>query len=146
VAGALELTNWQEWALTSAGPRCGALLAHWPEDDLDPWAEAWRYHGERLLADWIEKYPGSRPWPWWVFEHGQERPIVNPMPAESEASVRRDYTYFGIVHSSILHGHGAAPGQMVPWQEPEVDYLARMGLLTPGEREALGLYTFTSRG
>jgi hypothetical protein len=134
----IELDAFQEWALLFGHLDGTVLLSRWPADDPEPWAAAWDCHGERLLAEWIEKHPGSRPWPWWIFEHCQERPIANPMRPDVEAGLR-DRARFGYLHTTILHGHGAPPGVMLPLQEPEVDYLDRNDLLTPREREVLGL-------
>ena len=131
-----ELTPWQKWALTSSCPVSAALLSGWGADDSEIWREAWELHGEDLLVDFIAKYPGCRPWPWWVFTHGQERPIVNHAPPEVEAQFRAENTIFGYLHSSILHGHGRS-GELVPLQEPEAEYLERLGLLTDSEIAAL---------
>jgi hypothetical protein len=131
------LTPWQRWALTSACPVRGALLSGWPADDPEIWREAWEAHGPDLLEEYIAKSPGRRPWPWWVFTHGQERPIVNPVPPAVEAQFRADNVIFGYLHSSIEHGHGANGRGLVPWQEHQTDYLERHGLLTVAELEAL---------
>ncbi|MFI5461692.1 MAG: hypothetical protein ACHRXM_40420 [Isosphaerales bacterium] len=74
-----------------------------------------------------------------MFTYKKERPIVHPIPAETERHIRREYTYFGRLGlpSNIYHGHGAPPGELVPWLEESADYLDRLGLLLPAEREAL---------
>jgi hypothetical protein len=127
------LTTWQRWALTSAGPSYGAVLAQWPADDPEIWREGWEQHRETLLAEYIAENPGMRPWPWWIFEHCQERPIINPAPPAVEAQFRKHGTIFGFLIANISHGHGASGGGLVPWLEPETDYLERMGLLTDSE-------------
>jgi hypothetical protein len=98
--------------------------------------EFWEYHGERITNEWIAKYPGSRPWPWWVFDHGQERPIINPMEAAEELREIERSSYFGFVDSGIFTARSEPGGKLVgvPWLEREVDYLDRHGLLTEDER------------
>jgi hypothetical protein len=105
-------------------------------DEPEPWAEVWEQFGDEVTEEFIAFHPGRRPWPWWVFTHGKERPIVHPLPPESEAAARRHSTFFGHLHSSILHGHGTPPGVLWSWQEGESEYLSRHGLLGPGELEA----------
>ena len=100
---------------------------------------AWEVHGERLTAQWIGKHPGTRPALWWALDHGEERPVVNAAPEEQEALWRKMHTMFDVCHADILHGHGAAPGELLPWLEPQRDYLARHGLLTAAETAALSV-------
>ena len=38
--------------------------------------EAWTAHRETLMAEWIGKHPGSRPWGWWRYEAPAE-PVEN---------------------------------------------------------------------
>jgi hypothetical protein len=136
--GYFELTGGQRFALTIGNPRMGGpQFSDWSAADPAPWKAAWKYHGVEILAEYIAAHPGRRPWPWWVWDHGQERPIVNPMGAEQELQAREQYTIFGVLVCGIEHGHGAAPGEMHPWLEPEEEYLERMGLLTDGERKIL---------
>jgi hypothetical protein len=131
------LNTWQAWALTSARPEAAAALSGWPADDEDLWREAWEMHGETLLSEYIAESPGRRPWPWWCFTYGQERPIINPVPPDVDAQFRAENTIFGYLHSSIEHGYGANGRGLVPWQEHETDYLERHGLLSDSEVEAL---------
>jgi hypothetical protein len=100
------------------------------------WASVWHQSKAELLFEWITKHPGTRPLPWWLFDHKKERPVIHPMAPETEAIVRKQQTYLGLLHTSILHGHGSG-GEMWPFQEPEEDYLERLGLLTGSERAAL---------
>ena len=106
-------------------------------EDLTTYEAVWNRSKDELLPEWIAEKPGTRPLPWWLFDHGNERPVINPMQPESEAAARREHTYAGFLHTSILHGYGARKGEMHPFQEPEEDYLERLGLLSYAEREAL---------
>lgn len=36
--------------------------------------EAWQEHGAEITAEWIVSNPGSRPWAWWLVEHGMSPP------------------------------------------------------------------------
>ncbi len=104
-------------------------------------ADWWAQNGERITEEWIARHPGSRPWPWWCWDHGKERPVINPDhdPA-CDFAVRRD-SFFGFVHSGVFSVQRGADGKLShsPWQEPEADYLDRRGLLTETEREHFDL-------
>jgi hypothetical protein len=106
-------------------------------DDPESWGEIWSELREELLPEWIAEHPGTRPLAWWVFEHQNERPVLHPMRPDAEATVRKEQTYLGILHTQIAHGYGAPDGELWPFQEGETDYLDRMGLLEMAEREAL---------
>jgi hypothetical protein len=99
------------------------------DGDVELMRLAWEIHGEDVLADFIAEHPGRRPFAWWLFDHGKERPIVADWPTwtpEVLASHRSD-TY-GFLHTEIFGGRS-----MEPLQEPETDYLRRLGLLTESE-------------
>jgi hypothetical protein len=100
------------------------------------WKKVWEQTKAELLPEWIAKHPGTRPLPWWLFDHKKERPVLHPMASQTEAVVRKQHTYLGMLHTSILHGHGSG-GEMWPFQEPEEEYLERLGLLSDSEVEAL---------
>lgn len=93
---------------------------------------AWDYHGERLLAEWVEEHPGSRPFAWWLIDHGKERPVIDGRPTAQQfaAACREDIG--GRVTFGFLHMHTEPP-----LQEDETDYLDRLQLLTDTERAAL---------
>ncbi len=95
--------------------------------DQDAMQQAWELHREELLSAWIAERPGTRPFAWWLFEgvpeHG-ERPILDEQFARLH--VRDGWTKHGILHTSAFN---PATGETV--QEPERDFLARHGELTP---------------
>jgi hypothetical protein len=64
--------------------------------------------------------------------------VINPAPPAIEKTWRVARTFHGafVPFSNILHGHGPKD-ELVPWLEPEVDYLERTGFLSVEEAEAL---------
>lgn len=97
-------------------------------DELE---SAWAIHGEALLAEWIEQHPGTRPFAWWLCDHGHERPVIDSRPCAQQFAdaMRREGGKFEYLHTHTIP----------PLQEDEAAYLARHGLLTAAERRALGL-------
>src|SRR5262245_46405063 len=51
-------------------------------DTPDRWGELWEFYGEVLLAEHIERYPGSRPEAWYRFDCPRDREL-----GEGEAEV-----------------------------------------------------------
>jgi hypothetical protein len=104
-------------------------------------SEAWEVHGDDLAEAWIADYPGTRPALWWALTHRRPRAVVNTMSAEAEASARRHHTLFGVLATpfNVFHGHGAEPGEVLPWLEDSAAYLNRLGLLTEAEKTTLNL-------
>lgn len=97
------------------------------EDDM---RVAWELHRDRLLPEFIHKHPGRRPFAWWLFDHGEERPIVVDWPEWTDGAVveRMRRETFGFLHTEIL-GRGGET-----FQEQERAYLSRVGLLTAEEK------------
>lgn len=95
-------------------------------DDLDILRHAWETHRAEVLAKWASEHPaGTRPFGFWLFEavpqYG-ERPTT-PRWNEFCEPYRERWLKHGILHTNTFP----------PSQEPEVDFLRRHGLLTPGE-------------
>lgn len=90
---------------------------------------AWREHGDTITKEWITVMPGTRPFAAWLFElvpqHGERR-TTEHWTAEHERH-RQNWTTYGILHTLTIPA----------LQEPEVDYLARHGLLRAQERRLL---------
>jgi hypothetical protein len=97
--------------------------------DAEAFAQAWRIHGQQVLAEFVEAHPGRRPFAWWVLTHRQERPIIDPDPPAELVAALRGGNIFGFLDSDIRCGPDGCP-----LQEPEVDYLADRGLLTKAEK------------
>jgi hypothetical protein len=104
--------------------------------DLERFTAAWEEHGEQILAEFIDRHPGRRPFAWWLLEHKQERPMIDrSVPAHRVEALRRADgrgNPFGFLHTRCYGGPAFGP-----LQEPEEDYLRRKGLLTSEERAAL---------
>lgn len=95
------------------------------ESDEDVRA-AWEEHGEWILEAWIENYPGTRPFAWWMCEAKGER-LTTPHFDQHCEPHRANWLVRGVLHTHTLP----------PLQESEEEYLRREGLLTPEEAEAL---------
>lgn len=67
--------------------------------------KTWEAHRGRLLVAFVEAYPGSRPWAWWVYDAVEARRVL------------------------------WSPDFLCDIEEPEVVYLGRLGLLWEGELE-----------
>jgi hypothetical protein len=106
--------------------------------DLDAMTGYWQAHRVAILAEHAVKCPGTRPWFWWLVEAPVPREIANAAPAEVEQRWRVARSFRGVFvpFSNILHGHGPKD-ELVPWLEPEADYLERTGFLSVSEAEAL---------
>jgi hypothetical protein len=72
-------------------------------------AHLWAIYRARVLADWIEQHPGTRPSCWWKFDRPEnDRPKFHPWPGEPRS---------------------------LPAPNVQRAYLARHCLLEPGESE-----------
>jgi hypothetical protein len=101
------------------------LIERYPTEDV---RAAWEEHGEWILETWIDHFPGSRPFGWYlavgVPRFGERRLLEDRMrlPCWRENSS----------HHGILNIYSIAPAQ-----EPEVEYLRRHGQLSEEEDAAL---------
>ena len=95
-------------------------------DDDDLMLRAWELHRERLLAEWLDAHPGTRPFAWWKFEavpkHGERRLTTD---GEAILPYREAWEKHGILHTRTIP----------PMQELEIEYLRRHGYLLDGEEE-----------
>jgi hypothetical protein len=106
--------------------------------DRDALVEAWEIFGDRALAEFAENHPGQRPIAWWILEHGKERPLIARPPAEQLENFRRTHTRFGYFHTDVL-GKWPDLAGVVRWtylQEPQIDYLSRLELISAQEQQA----------
>lgn len=87
--------------------------------------EAWEQLRETILADFIAKNPGRRPWAWWEYDAPEPRRQIAPGPKPVG-----DDRWFGMPRCY----RGVPPPEMY---ESEADYLDRLELLTDQERETL---------
>ncbi len=98
--------------------------------DVELLREAWQRHGWRLLPKFIQQHAGCRPFCWWKFEHGKERPILNHTEHDESWLQGERAKTFGFCHTWI-----GIPkdGDLIPWLEEQHVYLRRHNLLTPAE-------------
>src|SRR5262245_17338425 len=96
--------------------------------DRESFEDAWEIHRDTILEEFIAEHPGRRPFAWWLLDHAQERPVVGTWATEREVeALRHDprrFCKFGFLDTSILGPD--EDGELVPLQEPEEDYLARL--------------------
>jgi hypothetical protein len=87
---------------------------------------AFEEHGQWILETWIDHFPGSRPFGFYlcagVPEFG-ERQVVGDLTQEARETISR----YGVLHTFTIS----------PTQEPEVEYLRRHGQLGDDEEAAL---------
>ena len=91
-------------------------------ENADELCLSWTIHRDRLLPEYIAKYPGQRPFAWWFCDHGHERPIIRQW-LTPEGIARERAKKFGFLSTATCP----------PFQEPGPDYLQRLGLLAPDE-------------
>ncbi len=115
-----ELSKDQVRDLATGRPFFGGF--HTREEFEDMWAAV----GDELLAEWLDRHPGLRPFGWWVCEHKRERPVVHEITGNGVARLRAE-SRFGFLHSSIWLGG------LTPLQMDETDYLQSLGLLSDEE-------------
>ncbi|MDB5344303.1 MAG: hypothetical protein JWP89_2680 [Schlesneria sp.] len=106
-------------------------------ETIDDMRDAWEEFGDEILAAWIVLQPGTRPFAWWLFDHGKERPIIGDLPDFALVCQRRD-ARFGFLDTSIW----LCPGYL---QEPECPYLERMGILSEEELKRIQIETYPSQ-
>ena len=105
--------------------------------------EIWEQHREQVLADWIVRHPGTRPWCWWRFDSGLPRVqrIQRSRPFEIiEDAGTRGFTLW-------LCGRDPENKRRLSDTEREAQrgqfildqraWLKRHGLLSDAERESL---------
>ena len=108
--------------------------------------QLWRENRHRLIDKdvgdddgLVKREPGTRPAAWWSYDAPEPRRIIKnaeywQLPQGEEEGWRR----YGGMHP-IMHpvdGWSAA-GYPLQEYESEADYLRRLGLLLPGEEEAM---------
>lgn len=99
------------------------------EDEL---REGWEVLRKSILERWAVEKPGHRPWAWWRYDAPERRRCLNyPHPHDVP----------GRPNEGLSRGLPSAYiPEFDPWGikfETEPEYLARLGLLSDDEREAL---------
>ena len=119
--------------------------------------EAWGELKEEPLAGWIEKYPGSRPFMWWVVDaterrlpiDGKVHPFDNPerighvakIASGLRGKVRARYLADVVALTKGLPRCWCIPSDWGRRYESEGQYLQRLGQLTPREVQLLAQKT-----
>jgi hypothetical protein len=93
--------------------------------DRDAMRAMWCIVAAELLPQWITEHPGTRPFAWWLFDHGIERPIISDRADAAFITCCRREARFGFLDTQSWLGEW--------FQEPEFDYLLRLGLIPPDE-------------
>jgi len=117
-----KLTSGHDWGFPDRelGPM-EKRVGQFPVDDATM-AEIWSEIGAELIAEWIVKKPGSRPWAWWLYNAPEPRRIVPNGEQRFSMTTSAERTRFGIRDE----GTGF---------ETERAYLERLGLLMDAERD-----------
>ena len=110
--------------------------------------EAWATHGQKWLAEHVEKWPGNRPSGWWTYSAAEPRRAEMSEDLRAErgewarwdegeagwrAQAGRAFGYGRIGKDDQLHE--CYDTMDLPTYETQLDYLRRLGLMLPGEAE-----------
>jgi hypothetical protein len=155
-----DVTDQHEPWLHGADKGCG-LIPYSPMDEL---ATLWATHSERILAEHVADYPGTRPERWWKFESPEPRRRLDGIgtPASEVLAYKPRYSfglpvdwvdkwmvkYYG---GTAVDIHGTPIGSLVPTNfkgvaidandpprfESQASYLKRHGLFLAGEERRL---------
>src|SRR5262245_9664727 len=66
------------------------------EDEL---RALWESHRETVMREFVAENPGERPWCWWYFDWGKERPIVAPNISDDDVASHRNNSRFDFLHT-----------------------------------------------
>lgn len=93
----------------------------------------WAAHRDTLLAEWIERRPGTRPHAWWRFEAREPRKAVDGMP-HPFANEARGKIVGGLDLEFGMPNCWLPDGNWGRKFETQKEYLTRLGLLTEAEK------------
>ena len=113
----------------------------------DPVKAAWDKIGDIIIAEWIKRRPGTRPYCWWVFSAPEPRRRIGGRgtPGHEKLPFRPSYK-FGVPDNWVgdiyvrwySHKNIEIPYPLEPPTfESQAAYLDRHGLLTDDELEVL---------
>lgn len=114
-------------------------------DMLERMKTDWVLYRDQILADWVTKHPGTRPWAWWQFDatarrepvDGSQHPFDRSERKRYAAKWQRLYPKRDLRLFELLYGMPAISlGERCTF-ETEAQYLTRLNLLLPGEAESL---------
>ncbi len=120
--------------------------------DTDEWQGQWVKHRDTVLREWVRLHPGSRPSTWWAVDAPEPRRRLAGIGTPShERLAHAEHYVLGVPdqwitqdqvciyreHMDTELGIPALDPENPPVYESEAAYLARLGLLLPGERKRL---------
>lgn len=134
----------------------GGVQAAHKRTPLDGYAEAvffegkrtraadWQEHGAALIAAWVPKHPGTRPWGWWAFDAMEHRRCVVGTELLMPTHAATDWQFvWRAAHGVPAFQQRRPPGYVgFPAVESQARYLDRLGLLGVGERADLAADAF----
>lgn len=147
------LSRWKKYHLLSGhdffGDGYGRDNLNDPER-LDEMRQGWEDFRDELLPEWIAHFPRSRPYAWWVFDaperrqriDGKPHPFDNPERNAIIESNREKYPSSPMDACRLSFGRPTiylCGDDGVAQYETESAYLERLGLLFPGEADAVPL-------
>ncbi|HEY7116562.1 MAG TPA: hypothetical protein VH475_08250 [Tepidisphaeraceae bacterium] len=145
-------------ALRAEGFVYSSFGAEPSDEDMEVRRDYWEQHRDEVLAEWVAQHPGTRPWSWWHFAMSEPRRVIAGheapqngfapwrfMPGKSLEQIEAEWpAMFARLWDEHLKGNSQreywygcpSPVQSFATYESEFDYLDRLNLLLPGEREA----------
>ena len=156
----LPIEGWQQKFLLAGTIAPGVRIdpvedLDWTCDDAPAARAAWEIHGQQLLADFIAKHPGRRPWAWWRFATAAPRMRVggSGVPCNEVLSGWKQDYRFGIpqywvvadylelfpkllTRSMLIDHHNP------PLYEAQAEFLRRHGLIGKREWDSLDAKDF----
>ena len=113
------------------------------DDEMRP---VWAALRDDLLQQWIQLYPGSRPYAWWRFDapdlrrrtDGGVHPFDDPAHVERVASIKAEYPNgLDLMKTAWGLPSCVGPDQIGVDYDSDIEYLVRLGLMSDEEREAV---------
>jgi hypothetical protein len=102
-------------------------------------AAKWREHGAEIIAAWVPKHPGTRPWGWWQFDAMEHRRVVLSIELLMPTHEPTDWQFVWRASHGIPAFRQSRPRgyRGLPAVESQAAHLDRFGLLGVEERADL---------
>lgn len=94
---------------------------------------AWRDRGSELMAAWIRRAPGSRPWAWWKWGLPTRTPATPPARRNKLSGSGSPAEDWGEDAFGLPVAWRGFDAEDPPRYESEVAYLRRLELMAPSE-------------
>ena len=102
--------------------------------NTDQLAARWNSQKEVILSEWIENYPGSRPWAWWMFDAQEGRKRTG---GKGQAINEKYPAWVEYLDKGIPASWHWIDRTDPPTFESQAAYLDRYGLLKQAEKKKL---------